>query len=179
MSRIGKMPISVPIGVSIHVGIDKVTVKGKKGELHQSYLPQVKIEVKNGLCTVTRTEDSKSAHALHGLYRSLVYNMVVGVSEGFTKTLDIIGVGYRAELKSGSIMLNLGYSMPIEYVLPEGIAARLDTQNRIVISGISKEQVGKVASEIRGLRPPEPYKGKGIKYADERIVRKAGKSGVK
>ena len=181
MSRIGKLPINIPVGVSVTATDQVIHVKGPDGELFQEYLPLVSVEVRDNVCIVTRINDSKPACSMHGLYRSLIQNMVIGVSQGFTKTLEIHGIGYRAELNGTILLLNLGYSMPIEYVIPDGITITLEVrkQNMLVIKGISKEQVGRIASEIRSLRPPEPYKGKGIRYANERLIRKVGKSGVK
>jgi large subunit ribosomal protein L6 len=178
MSRIGLKPITVPKGVTVSVKENMLTVKGAKGELSQNFLPEVNFDIKDGEVLVNRKDDSKRARSMHGLYRKLLDNMVAGVTTGFSKALIINGVGYRAEVKGKSIMFNLGYSTQIEYELPEGITAAVDG-NKVTVSGISKEKVGLVASEIRGLRPPEPYKGKGIKYETEHIRRKVGKSGVK
>ena len=181
MSRVGKLPVAIPNGVSIDVGKGAVTVKGPKGELSQGYEPVVKFKVEDGQCVVTRKDETKRTRSLHGLYRQLLQNMVVGVSQGYTKTLEINGVGYRAELSGNTLVLNLGYSNPIEYVIPEGITISIEGQqnNRVVVTGIRKEQVGQTAAELRSLRPPEPYKGKGVKYLEEQIRRKVGKAGVK
>jgi large subunit ribosomal protein L6 len=154
-------------------------VEGPKGKLTQSFLPDITIEIKENEGIVTRKNDSKRSKSLHGLYRNLLNNMVIGVSNGFAKTLLINGVGYRAEMGSGSIILNLGFSNPIEYPIPENIDIQIDGPNKIIISGIDKQQVGQVAAEIRSLRPPEPYKGKGVKYEDELVKRKVGKAGIK
>ena len=178
MSRIGLKPLTVPKGVTIAVNNNILTVKGAKGELTQAFEPEVSFEIKDDVATVSRKDDSKRAKSMHGLYRKLLENMVIGVSQGFSKSLVINGVGYRAEVKGKSVLFNLGYSTQIEYVLPEGITAAVDG-SKVTVSGISKEVVGLAASEIRGLRPPEPYKGKGIKYETEHIRRKVGKSGVK
>ncbi len=175
MSRIGLKPLTVPKGVTVTV---KETVKGAKGELTQAFEPEVSFDVTDGVAVVKRRDDSKRAKSMHGLYRKLLENMVVGVSQGFSKSLLINGVGYRAELKGKSLLMNLGYSTQIEYVLPEGVSASVEG-NKVTVSGISREKVGLAASEIRKLRPPEPYKGKGIKYETEHIRRKVGKSGVK
>jgi len=178
MSRIGLKPVSVPKGVTVAVKDNILTVKGAKGEMTQSFEPEVSFEIKDDIATVSRINESKRAKSMHGLYRKLLENMVVGVSAGFSKALIINGVGYRAEVKGSSLFLNLGFSTQIEYVVPQGITATVEG-NKVTVSGVSKELVGLVASEIRGLRPPEPYKGKGIKYETEHIRRKVGKSGVK
>ena len=178
MSRIGLKPVTVPKGVTIAVNNNILTVKGAKGELTQPFEPEVSFDIKDDSATVSRKDDSKRAKSMHGLYRKLLENMIIGVSQGFSKSLVINGVGYRAEVKGKSLLLNLGYSTQIEYVLPEGITAAVEG-SKVTVSGISKEIVGQAASEIRGLRPPEPYKGKGIKYETEHIRRKVGKSGVK
>jgi len=178
MSRIGLKPVSVPKGVTVAVKDNLLTVKGSKGELTQTFLPDVSFDIKDNEVLVNRKDDSKRSKSMHGLYRKLLDNMVIGVTTGFSKALIINGVGYRAEVKGKSLLLNLGFSTQIEYVLPEGITVAAEG-NKVTVSGISKEKVGLVASEIRGLRPPEPYKGKGIKYETEHIRRKVGKSGVK
>jgi large subunit ribosomal protein L6 len=174
------MPIEIPQGVTLTVDKGTVTVKGVKGELSQAYHGQaVTINSADGLCTVERNNESKQAKAMHGLYRKLIHNMVVGVSEGFSKVLLVNGVGYRAELKEQHLMLNLGYSNPIEYPIPEGITITVEGNNRIVVSGADRQQVGQISAEIRRLRPPEPYKGKGIRYENEYVRRKIGKTGIK
>jgi large subunit ribosomal protein L6 len=178
MSRIGLKPVSVPKGVTVAVKDNILTVKGAKGELTQAYEPEVSFELKGDSAIVSRRDDTKRAKSMHGLYRKLLENMVEGVSTGFSKSLVINGVGYRAESIGKSLFLNLGFSTQIEYVLPEGVSVTSEG-NKVTVSGISKELVGLVASEIRGLRPPEPYKGKGIKYETEHVRRKVGKSGVK
>ncbi|MBF9017144.1 MULTISPECIES: 50S ribosomal protein L6 [unclassified Oceanispirochaeta] len=178
MSRIGLKPLTVPKSVTVSVKDNILTVKGAKGELTQHFEPEVSFEIKDDVATVSRKDDSKRAKSMHGLYRKLLENMVTGVTTGFSKALIINGVGYRAELKGKSLLMNLGFSTQIEYVLPEGITAAVEG-NKVTVSGISKEVVGLAASEIRGLRPPEPYKGKGIKYETEHVRRKVGKSGVK
>jgi large subunit ribosomal protein L6 len=179
MSRVGKLPVALPQGVKISVSADSFTVEGPKGKLVQSYIPQVEIKVDGKEAVVTRKNDSKEARSLHGLYRNLLNNMVIGVSQGYTKGLVISGVGYRAELKGKSLLLNLGYSTQMEYLVPQGITIAVENQTKISVSGIDKAQVGQVAAEIRSIRPPEPYKGKGIKYDTEVIRRKVGKSGIK
>jgi large subunit ribosomal protein L6 len=176
MSRVGKQPITIPSGVTITVGDDKVTVNGSKGSLEQFTMPGIKISQSEGLLTVGRQNDERQNRARHGLMRTLISNMVTGVSQGFEKKLEINGVGYRVALLGTDLKLNLGFSHDVIYHIPAGVTAVVD-QNTITISGISKQQVGQVAAEIRALKKPEPYKGKGIKYADERIIRKSGKSG--
>ena len=179
MSRVGKIPVPVPGGVQVTVKENVISVKGAKGELSQPFQPEVSFDVQDGQVVVNRRDDSKRARSMHGLYRNLLNNMVLGVSEGFKKTLVINGVGYRAELKGKNILFSLGFSTQIEYQAPEGVVLAVDGNNKVVVSGIDKAKVGQAAAEIRGLRPPEPYKGKGIKYEDERVRRKVGKSGVK
>ena len=179
MSRVGKIPVPVPGGVQVTVKENVISVKGAKGELSQPFQPEVSFDVQDGQVVVNRRDDSKRSRSMHGLYRNLLNNMVLGVSEGFKKTLVINGVGYRAELKGKNILFSLGFSTQIEYQAPEGVMLAVDGNNKVVVSGIDKAKVGQAAAEIRGLRPPEPYKGKGIKYEDERVRRKVGKSGVK
>ncbi len=179
MSRVGKLPVSIPDNVKLEIGPSQVRVEGPKGKLSQDYCPEVRFEMDSGECAVVRTAETKRARAMHGLYRQLLYNMVHGVSQGFRRELHITGVGYRAEAKEGSAVLNLGFSTPIEYRVPEGVEIVCETPNRVIITGSDKQQVGQVASELRSLRPPEPYKGKGVKYAEETVRRKVGKSGVK
>ncbi|MBX4188528.1 50S ribosomal protein L6 [Candidatus Saccharibacteria bacterium] len=176
MSRIGKQPISIPSGVTITVDEDKVTVNGSKGSLEQFTMPGINIRQDNDQLLVERIDDERQNRARHGLMRSLISNMVTGVSQGFEKKLEINGVGYRVAQQGTDLKLNLGFSHDVIYHIPPGITATIE-QNTITISGISKQQVGQVAAEIRSLKKPEPYKGKGIKYADERILRKSGKSG--
>ncbi len=177
MSRIGKMPITIPAGVTVDVKEgNQVTVKGPKGTLTRTFSPELGIEQNDGVITITRPNDLKRNKALHGLTRSLLNNMVVGVSTGFEKTLEINGVGYRANKQGKTLVLNLGYSHPVEMVDPEGVESAVDG-NKVIVRGISKEAVGQYAANIRGKRPPEPYKGKGIKYSDEVIRRKVGKAG--
>ncbi|UCF95987.1 MAG: 50S ribosomal protein L6 [Spirochaetaceae bacterium] len=180
MSRIGRMPIEIPDGVTLKVEDSRITVKGAKGELSQDYLDSiVSINLEDKVCTVERKDESKQAKAMHGLYRKLIHNMVVGVSEGFSKVLLVNGVGYRAELRGEALVLNLGYSNPIEYPIPDGITVTVEGNNRIIVSGADRQQVGQISAEIRGLRPPEPYKGKGIRYENEYVRRKIGKTGIK
>jgi len=179
MSRIGKRPIAVPNGVEIRFDDKMLTVKGPKGELQRSVHPNVDLQIDDSQIWVSISDNSKKSRSLFGLFRTLINNMVVGVTEGFQKTLEINGVGYRAELSGNQLILNLGYSNPITYDIPQGISARIEQRNRIILSGIDKELIGATASKIRGLRGPEPYKGKGVKYLEERIKRKAGKTGIK
>ncbi len=179
MSRIGRMPVHIPEGVSVEVKEGNVvTVKGAKGTLVRTMPEAMGIEVKDNEVIVTRPDDQKKNKALHGLTRSLINNMVTGVHDGFSKTLEINGVGYRANKQGKKLVLSLGYSHPVEMEDPEGIETKVE-ENRIIVSGISKEKVGQYAAEIRGKRAPEPYKGKGIKYIDEIIRRKEGKTGKK
>lgn len=177
MSRIGKKPISVPKGVTFTVDGDGIKVKGPKGELSRKRPPVVSFETGDGTIEVKRPDDTRNSRAMHGLARALVQNMVTGVSEGFTRTLEINGVGYRAEVKGSTIALALGYSHPIEVMLPEGVSAKVE-KNQLQLSGIDNEVLGQLAAVIRDQRPPEPYKGKGIKYIEETIRRKVGKAGV-
>ncbi len=179
MSRIGKKPVIIPKGVTINKTGSSVKVKGPKGELDGTFDSRIGIEIKDGELNVTRPNDAKEMKALHGLSRALIQNMVHGVTESYQKTLDIVGVGYRAEVKGKNLLINLGYSHPIYFMPPDGITLQTPTQTQIIISGIDKQLVGMVASKIRSFRKPEPYKGKGIKYSDEQIVRKAGKTAGK
>ncbi|MBN1835716.1 MAG: 50S ribosomal protein L6 [Spirochaetales bacterium] len=179
MSRIGKMPIPIPEGVKVTVEENRITVQGTRGTLSQEYKPLVEFDLQEQQCIVRRKDDSRQARAMHGLYRKLVHNMVVGVSQGFTRVLLVNGVGYRAEVRDGALVLNLGYSNPIEYPIEEGITISVEGNNRITVTGSNLQRVGQVAAEIRSLRPPEPYKGKGIRYENEFVRRKVGKTGVK
>lgn len=176
MSRIGKQPITVPSGVTITVDNDQISVSGPKGQLSQFTMPGITVAQDGEIVNVTRIDDEQEHRAKHGLMRSLVNNMVVGVSQGFEKKLELNGVGYRVALAGNDLKMNLGFSHEVVYHLPEGVKAAIEG-NIITISGISKQQVGQAAAEIRALKKPEPYKGKGIKYIDERIIRKSGKSG--
>jgi len=176
MSRIGKLPIAIPAGVTITVDNDFVTVTSSKGTLQQFMMPGIDVTVDGAVVTVSRQSDAREHRSKHGLMRTLVSNMVVGVTEGFKKQLEINGVGFRANVQGNTIKMNLGFSHEVVYTLPTGVSAVVET-NIITVSGISKQQVGQVAAEIRALKKPEPYKGKGIKYVTERIVRKSGKSG--
>lgn len=176
MSRIGKLPIEIPSGVTITVDSDVITVKGPKGELTVPQLSDVSVKVDEGAATVARNNEERVAKAQHGLQRSLLNNAVEGVTKGFEKRLEVNGVGFRVASSNNELDLALGYSHPVKYKAPEGISITNDKMT-IIVNGIDKQQVGQVAAEIRALRKPEPYKGKGIKYADEQILRKAGKTG--
>jgi large subunit ribosomal protein L6 len=176
MSRIGKLPISIPSGVTITVDPERITVAGSKGTLSQPQLPGITVTIEDNTLTVTRINDEPKVRAMHGLMRTLIDNMVQGVSQGFSKKLEINGVGYRVAMAGTGLKLNLGFSHDVNFAIPAGITAQIE-QNVITISGIDKQQVGQVAADIRKLKKPEPYKGKGIKYVGERIIRKAGKSG--
>ena len=177
MSRIGKMPIIIPNGVEVKLKGALITVKGPKGELERRIHPKVKMEMDDGKITLLVDDGSRETKSLHGLFRVLIANMVTGVTNGFERVLEIVGVGYKAELKGRTAVFNLGYSHPINYELPEGIDARID-KSKIYLSGIDKELLGVTAAKIRNFRKPEPYKGKGIRYVEEMIRRKAGKTGV-
>ena len=176
MSRVGKLPIQIPSGVTITVDSDAVKVSGSKGNLETPQLPNIKVEVKDGVLTVTRANDEPKVRAAHGLMRALINNMVQGVSQGFSKQLELNGVGMRVAMQGADLKLNLGFSHDVIYKVPQGVQVAVE-QNKMTVSGIDKQQVGQVAAEIRALKKPEPYKGKGIKYVDERILRKSGKSG--
>ena len=179
MSRIGKKPVLVPKGVTVTLNGNSLKVKGPKGELENHFHRAMKIEVKENEVNIARPNDLKENKALHGLTRALIQNMVNGVTKGYEKSLEIVGVGYRAEMKGKNLLLNIGYSHPIYFMPPDGIVLQTPTQTQITISGIARQLVGMVASKIRSIRKPEPYKGKGIKYSDEQIQRKAGKTAGK
>ena len=176
MSRIGKQPVTVPAGVEVKIDGHVVTVKGAKGELTREFNPMLTISQEGSEIIVTRPDDSREARSLHGLTRTLIHNMVVGVSEGYSKKLELVGVGYRAALKGKNLEMQLGYSHPVVVEPPEGIEFEVPTQTEILVKGISKERVGQVAADVRKWRAPEPYKGKGIRYSGERIRRKLGKA---
>lgn len=179
MSRIGKKPIPVPSGVTVSVDGSTIKVKGPKGELVRVIRSEISVEQKDGELTLTRPNDSKENRAYHGLTRALINNMVEGVTSGFKKTLEIIGVGYRAEKKGEELVLTVGYSHQVKYPQPAGITLTAQTPTVVIIEGIDKQKVGQVAAELRAVRPPEPYKGKGIRYQGEQVRRKAGKAGSK
>ena len=180
MSRIGRLPIAIPAGVTVDIAENnKVTVKGPKGTLERVLPIEMEIKKDGETVVVSRPNDLKKMKSLHGLTRTLISNMVIGVSEGYTKELEVNGVGYRAAKQGNKLVLNLGYSHPVEMIDPEGLEAVVEGTNKIIVKGIDKEKVGQYAAEIRAKREPEPYKGKGIKYADEVIRRKVGKTGKK
>lgn len=178
MSRIGRMPVIIPQGVQVEIKDQDVHVKGPKGELKRSFRPEMILKVEEGVLTVDRPSDAPKIRALHGLTRSLINNMVVGVSDGFQKVLQVEGVGYRPELEGADLILHVGFSHPVRVQPEERIEFEVDTRSRLItIKGIDKEQVGRIAADIRKIRPPEPYKGKGIRYQGEYVRRKAGKAG--
>jgi len=178
MSRIGNAPVPVPSGVEVKLSGSSITVKGPKGELSQSIPGSITISQEDGQLLVRRPDDERENRALHGLTRSLVNNMVVGVTEGFRKELDIVGVGYRAAVEGNKVVFALGFSHPIEFKVPEGIKIAVDKQTHVTVTGIDRQKVGQVAAEIRGLRRPDPYKQKGIRYVGEHLKKKAGKAGA-
>ena len=178
MSRIGKSPIELPSGVDVKVAGNDVTVKGPKGSLVQDIQPSISVEVNDGTVNVSRDSDERQVRALHGLTRSLINNMVIGVTDGYSKELTAVGVGYRAALKGSRLELQVGFSHPVNIEAPDGISFDVPEPTKIIVSGIDKQKVGQVAANIRAVRPPEPYKGKGIRYVDEHVRRKAGKAGV-
>jgi len=178
MSRVGKKPVEIPVKTKISYKERVITVEGEKGKLSRTIHPAVDLQIDDKVIAVTMVTDTRETRALQGLTRSLVANMVTGVSKGFERSLEINGIGYRAEVKGNSIVLNLGFSHPVDFELPKGIAAQVD-RSIIKLSGFDKELVGQTAARIRQLRPPEPYKGKGVKYVEEHIIRKAGKTGTK
>lgn len=177
MSRIGKLPVAIPSGVKVSLAGNEISVQGSRGSLKQLLPERISIAVEAEQIVVSRPTDDKKDLALHGLSRALINNMVVGVSQGFTKELQINGIGYRAEISGSKLTLSLGYSHPVVYDVPKGIEVEIEKQTRLFVKGIDKQLVGATAAEIRSFRKPEPYKGKGIKYAEERILRKAGKTG--
>jgi large subunit ribosomal protein L6 len=177
MSRIGKQPITLPRGVELKVDGSLVTVKGPKGELSQQIDPDIILSQEDGQVVLSRPSDQPRHRSMHGLYRTLVSNMVVGVSDGFSRTLEMHGVGYRAQMQGKNLVLNIGFSHPVEIPPPANIDFEVDGTSKIIVKGFNKEQVGQVAADIRKIRPPEPYKGKGIRYEGEYVRRKAGKAG--
>jgi large subunit ribosomal protein L6 len=180
MSRIGQAPIPVPTGVDVTIDGQDITVTGPKGTLSRTIAPTITVSQDDGTLSVTRPDDERQNRALHGLTRSLINNMVVGVTDGFRKQLDIVGVGYRAEAQGpGAVRLALGFSHPVNVTAPDGITFEVPVPTQVVVSGIDKEVVGQVAANIRGIRKPEPYKGKGVRYQGEKVLRKAGKAGKK
>ncbi len=179
MSRIGKKPVKIVKDVTVKKTDNILTIKGKLGELQVAVHPNITVEIINDEVIVTRPDDAKENRSLHGLTRALIQNMVQGVSEGYTKSLDIVGVGYKAELKGNAVLFSLGYSHPILFIPPEGIKMEVPTPTSIKISGYDKELVGMIAAKVRSFKKPEPYKGKGVKYSGEKIIRKAGKTAGK
>lgn len=177
MSRVGKMPIAVPKGVEVRIDGPRVVVKGPRGELSRDLVPEITVKQEDGQIVVSRPSDQPRHRAMHGLTRTLVANMVAGVSEGFSKTLEMQGVGYRAQMQGKELVLAIGFSHPVQIPPPPNIEFEVEGTSKIIVRGISKEQVGQVAADIRKVRPPEPYKGKGIRYAGEYVRRKAGKAG--
>ncbi|NKE09544.1 MULTISPECIES: 50S ribosomal protein L6 [Kocuria] len=177
MSRIGRLPISVPAGVEVKIDGSQVSVKGPKGELNHTVAAPIELSQEDGTITVTRPNDERESRSLHGLTRTLIQNMIVGVTDGYSKGLEIVGTGYRVQAKGQNLEFALGYSHPITFDAPEGIEFAVEGANKLTVKGIDKQQVGHVAAKIRGLRAPEPYKGKGVRYAGEQIRRKAGKAG--
>ncbi|GIO15311.1 50S ribosomal protein L6 [Cohnella xylanilytica] len=179
MSRIGRKPIQVPNGVDVNLDNNTITVKGPKGTLTRELHKDMKVTVESNVITIERPSDQKLHRSLHGTTRSVVANMVNGVTEGYSKNLELVGVGYRASKSGEKLVLNVGYSHPVEFVPEKGVEFEVPAQNRIIVKGIDKEAVGAIAAKVREVRPPEPYKGKGIKYEGERIIRKEGKAGKK
>ena len=179
MSKVGKLPVAIPAGVTVNVANGLISVKGPKGELKQSFHDEIEIKVEGSEVLLTTKNNAKQTNAYHGLYRSLINNMVKGVTDGFTKTLIITGVGYRAEVKGKELVMNLGYSSDYIAIIPEGLTVVATPDGKLTITGIDKQLVGEFSSQIRKLRKPEPYKGKGIRYDNEVIRRKVGKTGVK
>jgi large subunit ribosomal protein L6 len=179
MSRIGRKPIIVPKGVEVNFDGKVLHVKGPKGELSRSIHPKIRMNIDDSQILLSAHDSSKESKSLFGLFRSLIANMVLGVDKGFTRTLEIVGIGYRVELSGSQLIFNLGYSSPITYDVPKGIDVKLDQKNKVVLSGIDKELLGVTAAKMRSFRSPEPYKGKGVKYLEERVRRKAGRTGAK
>ena len=177
MSRIGRLPITVPSGVEVSLEGREIRVKGSKGELSRTLAEGITVEVEDGTITVSRPNDEREARSLHGLTRSLINNMIIGVTEGFTKKLEIVGTGYRVQAKGSDLEFALGYSHPVPVSAPDGITFTVEGANKLAVFGIDKQQVGEVAANIRKLRKPDPYKGKGVRYEGEQIRRKAGKAG--
>jgi large subunit ribosomal protein L6 len=177
MSRVGKKPIEIPNGVSVTLNGSEVTVKGPKGELKRSFNPEITIVIEENLITISRPNDEKEVRALHGTTRAVLSNMVEGVSKGFEKSLELIGVGYRAQKQGSKLVLNVGYSHPVEFEAESGLEVEVPSNTKIIVKGANKERVGALAANIRGVRPPEPYKGKGIRYEGEHVRRKEGKTG--
>jgi large subunit ribosomal protein L6 len=178
MSRVGKKPVEIPSGVDVKLKGDIISVKGPLGELSQRIAREVKVEVDDGKITVTRISEEKHYVAMHGTMRALIANLIEGVSKGFSKRLEIVGTGYRVQMKGKSLVLQVGYSRPVDYIPPKGVTVEVESPTKMVVKGIDKELVGRAAADIRAVRKPEPYKGKGIRYEGEYIRRKAGKAGA-
>ncbi len=179
MSRIGRKPIVLPKGVDVKIEGPEVTVKGSKGTMTFGIMPNIEVALEDGQIAVKRANDEKSVRAAHGMTRAILSNMITGVSQGFERVLEIIGVGYRAQMQGKNLVMALGFSHPVEIVPPEGIEFAVDGPTKVIVRGIDKQLVGQIAANIRGYRPPEPYKGKGIRYVGEYVIRKAGKAGGK
>ncbi len=179
MSRIGRLPVKIPTGVKVSVQDGHVLLESSKGKVNQEYAPEVSVKIEGDSVVVARADDSRKAKSLHGLYRTLIKNTLIGLSDGFSKVLVITGVGYKAEIKNKALVLNLGYSTPIEYPVPAGVTMEVEANTKVTVKGADRQQVGQICSEIRSFRPVEPYKGKGIKYENEYVRRKVGKSGIK
>lgn len=177
MSRIGNKAVEIPTGVSVAQDGNTVTVKGPQGELTRTFSSDIKLTVDGNVATLARPDDTKEMKMIHGTTRALLDNMVIGVSKGFQKSLELIGVGYRAQLKGNKLVLNVGYSHPVEFTAPEGVTFEVPANTQVIVKGASKEAVGEIAADIREVRPPEPYKGKGIRYTGEYVRRKEGKTG--
>ncbi len=178
MSRIGRKPVAIPSGVTVTVTGNKVAVKGSKGELSYEHLPLIAVTVEGSEVVIARTEESKAARERHGLTRALIQNMVTGVTDGYEKKLEVIGVGFKTAVKGQTLTLNIGFSHPVDFAIPQGVTITQDEKNKniLIIRGIDRQMVGQAASDIRALKPPEPYKGKGIRYSDEQVRRKVGKA---
>jgi large subunit ribosomal protein L6 len=179
VSRIGRLPVKIPKGIKVSAQNGLLQVEGPKGKIAQGFSPEVAVKVEGDSVVVTRSDDSKKSKSLHGLYRNLIKNAMIGLSDGFSRILVISGVGYKAEVKGKNLVLTLGYSTPIEYPIPEGVSMEVEANTRITVRGADKQKIGQICSEIRSFRPIEPYKGKGIRYDAERVRRKVGKSGIK
>jgi len=180
MSRIGIMPVEVKDDkIKVTIKNNLITVESSKGKLEREFAPEIEMKYDNSTIIISRKNDSKRAKSMHGLYRNLVNNMVKGVSDGFTKVLQIIGVGFKAEVKGKNLVLNLGFANPVEYPIPEGVSCKVETNTKIIVSSIDNEKLGQTCAEIRAFKPPEPYKGKGIRYENEYVRRKVGKAGIK
>ena len=177
MSRIGRLPIEIPAGVTVSVTCQDVSVKGAKGELTLAVAPPIEVSVEAGQVLVTRPDDERESRSLHGLTRTLIHNNIIGVTEGYSKGLEVVGTGYRVAQKGGALEFALGFSHPVTFEAPAGVTLTVEGNNKITVSGIDKQAVGEIAANIRKIRPPEPYKGKGVRYAGEVVRRKAGKAG--